>query len=172
MQKILNNNLWQHTFRLPLFIMGVAAGLLSLRGEDYSKSNSGILHHLSPWTCSKPVGSSNNEENPNVWSNKTDRCSLVLIFLIVYSVVVSKFYLTVRLNISHNINLSVFFRIYTGFLVSTSTLNCFAAISSWLWSWASQKMRENLPLEDFAGANLSSFLGIIQWLPTCYMTVC
>ena len=100
MQQILNitNILLQHLFRLPLFIMGVAAGLLSLRGVEYSKHISGILHHLSPWTCSEPLGSSNNEENLNVWANRTDRCSLVLVFLIIYSTVVSTFNLTVREN--------------------------------------------------------------------------
>ena len=100
MQQILNitNILLQHLFRLPLFIMGVAAGLLSLRGVEYSKHISGILHHLSPWTCSEPLGSSNNEENLNVWANRTDRCSLVLVCLIIYSTVVSTFNLTVREN--------------------------------------------------------------------------
>ena len=83
-------------FRLPLFIMGVATGLLSLRGVEYCPENSGVLHHLSPWTWSESIGSSINEANSNVWASKTDRCSLVLIFVIIYCTVVSTFDLTVR----------------------------------------------------------------------------
>ena len=92
------NNLCHHLFRLPLFIMGVAAGLLSLRGVEYSREKSGILHHLSPWTCAESIETSINRANPNVWASKTDRCSLVLIFIIIYSTVVSTFDLTVREN--------------------------------------------------------------------------
>ena len=92
------DNLCQHSFRLPLFIMGVAAGLLSLRGVEYSRENSWIFFHLSPWTCAESRETSINRANPNVWASKTDRCSLVLIFIIIYSTVVSTFDLTVREN--------------------------------------------------------------------------
>ena len=95
---IKKKTLCHHSFRLPLFIMGVAAGLLSLRGAEYSRKNSGILHHLSPWTCSESIGSNISEQCPNNWALKTDRCSLVLIFIIIYSTVVSTFDLTVREN--------------------------------------------------------------------------
>ena len=47
-------------------------------------------------TCSESIGSSINEANSNVWASKTDRCSLVLIFVIIYCTVVSTFDLTVR----------------------------------------------------------------------------
>ena len=90
------NNLCHHLFRLPLFIMGVAAGLLSLRGLEYSRENSWIFFHLSPWTCAESRETSINRANPKVWASKTDRCSLVLIFIIIYSTVVSTFNLTVR----------------------------------------------------------------------------
>ena len=83
--------------------MGVSTGLLALRGVEYSPGNSGILHNLSPLTWSESIGSSTNA-NSNVWASKTDKCSLVLIFLIIYSTVVSTFDLTVRWILQCNFN--------------------------------------------------------------------
>ena len=113
------------------------------------------------------IRSSTKYANSNVWASKTDRCSFVLIFLIIYSTVVSTFDLTARGILQCNFNFYVFIS-NSAFLSSTSSLNCFVAIFSWLWSWASQKMRENPPLEDFAGANLSSFF-FFSW---CQQQIC
>merc|ERR1740116_211704 len=75
-------------FRLPLFLMGMAAGLLSLRGVEYPQLRSGLLQDLFPFSC--PASSdmrSVTETNPSVWAAKTDRSSLLLVLIILYSTV-------------------------------------------------------------------------------------
>ena len=77
--------------------MGVAVGLLSIRGIDYPQRNSGIFRDISPWTWTESREDGINEEtNPNVWASRTDRGSLILIFLIIFSTVVSTFHIKVK----------------------------------------------------------------------------
>ena len=75
-------------FRLPVFIMGVAAALLTLRGVEYPQVRSGLLQDIFPVSC--PPSSdmrSVTETNPSVWASKTDRSSLLLILVILYTTV-------------------------------------------------------------------------------------
>ena len=39
-------------FRIPVFIMGISAGLLTLRGEEYLHNKTGYVHFLFPWKIS------------------------------------------------------------------------------------------------------------------------
>ena len=51
----LNNILYIHpVFKMPVFIMGISAGLLTLRGVDYPYCKQGYLHFLFPWKISVP----------------------------------------------------------------------------------------------------------------------
>ena len=73
-------------FRLPVFIMGCATGLLLLRGEQYSPEDYGVLQDIFPWKISSsetPVSTSSN------WPRRIDRNSLILILSIIYFVVKS-----------------------------------------------------------------------------------
>ena len=75
-------------FRLPVFIMGVAAALLTLRGVEYPQVRSGILQDIFPYIFpSSGDMRSVTETNPSVWASKTDRSSLLLILVILYTTV-------------------------------------------------------------------------------------
>ena len=89
-------------FRLPLFIMGVAAGLLTLRDVEYPQVRAGVLQDIFPYSCSLSTGlRSITETNPSVWAFKTDRSSLLLILIVLYTTVNSFCHLKVRFHLFH-----------------------------------------------------------------------
>ena len=58
----LNTILYTHpVFKLPVFIMGISASILSLRGVEYPYYKQGYLHYLFPWKISVPTQESDSE---------------------------------------------------------------------------------------------------------------
>ena len=72
--------------RLPVFAMGVAAGLLKLRQEEDKLHTRNILHNIFPWTFSvSPTKSLTQEEAERSWKNTVDHGALVLMMVVLAS---------------------------------------------------------------------------------------
>ena len=96
----LNVILYIHpVFKLPVFIMGISAGLLTLRGVEYPNHKLGYIHYVYPWNISiqkeelyvlkSTLDSSSSKtkllEAPLLpWARVTDISSLIICVTILY----------------------------------------------------------------------------------------
>merc|ERR1719270_1404978 len=55
-------------YRLPLFIMGISAALIHLRGDIYSSNYQGLLHDGFPWKLQAPSSTSINAKDNQKWA--------------------------------------------------------------------------------------------------------
>merc|ERR1712227_1161156 len=79
-----------HLFRLPVFLMGVSAGLLTLREVEDPHHHHSTLHDIFPWGLSSYSSSyslSSKQETEKSWARRTDRNSVLLISLVFYNIV-------------------------------------------------------------------------------------
>ena len=84
-------------FRIPVFIMGISAGLLTLRGVEYPNNKTGYLHFLFPWKIANkseeitlPSLESMTESTTNSflsWEQITDLSSIIICLTILYEFV-------------------------------------------------------------------------------------
>ena len=77
--------------RLPVFLMGVSAGLLTLREVEDPHHQHSLLHEILPWipggqSTSSTYSSSSQQETERSWARRTDRNSLLLLCLVLYSI--------------------------------------------------------------------------------------
>ena len=75
-------------WRLPVFLMGVSAGLLAVREVEDPHHHRPLLHDVFPWSLSastslRPASSSSEAS----WARRTDRNSVLLLSLVLYNVV-------------------------------------------------------------------------------------
>jgi len=70
--------------RLPVFIMGIIAGLLQLRQEKDACHDKPLLHDIFPWTFSQAEESSqmSTESTESSWKRRVDRNILVLVSIV------------------------------------------------------------------------------------------
>ena len=97
----LNVILYIHpVFKLPVFIMGISAGLLTLRGVEYPNHKLGYIHYVFPWNMlvqkenvysteattldSLSSKTKSSEAQPLPWARVTDVSSLILCATILY----------------------------------------------------------------------------------------
>ena len=88
-------------FRIPVFIMGISAGLLTLRGEEYPHNKTGYLHFLFPWKISNKSEEitlpllenastkteSTTKSSSLPWGQITDLSSIIICLAIIYEAV-------------------------------------------------------------------------------------
>ena len=155
-------------FRLPVFIMGVAAALLTLRGVEYPQVRSGILQDIFPYIFpSSGDMRSVTETNPSVWASKTDRSSLLLILVILYTTVNSSCDLKVGLR--KHLMFFTMTCLYCSFPTSMSTPSCSSATCSWWCCWASPRMRGSPSSPGCVTPGCVSSWASIPWHFTCSM---
>ena len=92
----LNTILYTHpVFKLPVFIMGVSTGILTLRGVEYPYYKQGYVHYLFPWKISVPTQESVSELSTETelksrsatelsWGKVTDLSSIILCLAALY----------------------------------------------------------------------------------------
>ena len=68
-------------FRLPVFTMGCATGLLLLRGEQYPSENYGVVHDIFPWRLTS------SETPVNTKTKRVNRNSIFVCLFIIFSVI-------------------------------------------------------------------------------------
>ena len=72
--------------RLPVFLMGVVGGLLSVRGLEDPHHHRALLHDIFPWTLSaQNIQPAQADWQPS-WARRTDRNSLVLLSFLLYNI--------------------------------------------------------------------------------------
>ena len=73
--------------RLPVFLMGVAGGLLAVRDqEDPHHHHRSTLHDIFPWALSaQNIQPAQSDCQPS-WARRTDRNSLVLLSFLLYNI--------------------------------------------------------------------------------------
>ena len=72
--------------RLPVFLMGVVGGLLSVRGLEDPHHHRALLHDIFPWTLSaQSIQPAQADWQPS-WARRTDRNSLVLLSFLLYNI--------------------------------------------------------------------------------------
>ena len=94
---------WHPLFRLPLFIIGVAAGLLSLRKVEYPQSEL-VLNDILPWKLSATTTIENiSDTNASKWASRTDRSSLFLCLTLLFCSLLASFHFNIyiQLWVSH-----------------------------------------------------------------------
>ena len=72
--------------RLPVFLMGVAGGLLAVRGVEDPHHHHSLLHDIFPWTLSAQDLLPAQSECEQSWARRTDRNSMVLLSFLLYNI--------------------------------------------------------------------------------------
>ena len=96
----LNTFLYSHpVFKLPVLILGISTGILTLRGVEYPCTREGYLHYIFPWkmsveilendsnstsTISSETASEVTDDTILAWSQITDFCSAFICFAVLY----------------------------------------------------------------------------------------
>ena len=73
-------------WRLPVFLMGVSAGLLALREVEDPHHHRPLLHDVFPWSLSASTSLRPASSSEASWARRTDRNSLVLLSFLLYNI--------------------------------------------------------------------------------------
>ena len=69
-------------FRLPVFIMGCATGLLLLRGNQYPQENYGVIYDIFPWMLTS--SDTFVTKSASSWGRRVDKNSSIICLFILY----------------------------------------------------------------------------------------
>lgn len=80
-------DIWEHSIlRLPVFAMGIIAGLQQLRSEEDQHHDKHFLHDIFPWTFTQEdTPRLSQEPAEQSWRKRVDRNGLVLVSIILIS---------------------------------------------------------------------------------------